>query len=57
MERIPVEGNEEENAESKEIWKMTLHGTNMNSEELRMCNKTLLSVHFKPYSRRKVMRD
>ncbi|KAH9392958.1 hypothetical protein TYRP_006056 [Tyrophagus putrescentiae] len=36
---------------------MTLHGTNMNSEELRMCNKTLLSVHFKPYSRRKVARQ
>lgn len=28
----------------------------MNSEELRMVNSTLLEVHFKPYSRRKVAR-
>ena len=28
----------------------------MNSEELRLCNKTLISVHLMPYSRRKVAR-
>ena len=39
------------------IWKIILHGTNMNSEELRMCNRTLIEQHFKPSSRRKVARN
>src|SRR5699024_8700402 len=37
----------------KLIWKLVLHGTNMNSEELRMCNRSLIEAHFKPHSRRK----
>lgn len=39
-----------------QIWKMILHGTNMNQEELKLCNKTLIEAHFRPYSRRKVAR-
>ena len=45
-----------EREHDNDVWKMTLHGTNMNSEELKMSNKTLLEAHFKPYSRRKVAR-
>lgn len=42
--------------EEHTIWKMILHGTNMNSEEMSLCNKSLIDAHFKPYSRRKVAR-
>ncbi|UXI17380.1 hypothetical protein NH340_JMT03323 [Sarcoptes scabiei] len=38
------------------IWRMVLHGTNMNSEELKMSNHTIIRNHFKKYSRRKVAR-
>ncbi|XP_075590153.1 uncharacterized protein LOC124498122 [Dermatophagoides farinae] len=42
---------------ASKIWKIILHGTNMNSEELRMCNRTLIQQHFKQSSRRKVARN
>ncbi|KAI2801498.1 hypothetical protein BLOT_011052 [Blomia tropicalis] len=48
---------EEDDDPINNSWRMTLHGTNMNTEELKMCNKTLLAIHFKPYSRRKVARQ
>ena len=38
------------------LMRIVMHGTNMNSEELRMCNKSLIQIHFKQHSRRKVAR-
>lgn len=46
--------NEEPEETEPEDVHVVLHGTNMNSEELRMCNKSLVRIHLKRYSRRKV---